>query len=176
MRTQSDAQRQADIAGAQSLAQEGGDPKLAPMDCASALLAEPEGVMGGVLAKLGIETEALTAQVAQELAKQPRSSGGELSMSRAMNEVMTDAANTAQAMEDEYISTEHLLLALARKGGSELVAMLSAHGLAPQQIEAALLEVRKGRHVTSPEPESTFEALSKYAQGDGRKVVTEGRS
>jgi ATP-dependent Clp protease ATP-binding subunit ClpB len=164
MQPKTTTKSQAAFTAAQTLAQEGGHPQLTPMHFAAALLAEPEGVMGGVLAKLGIETRALVAQVAQELAKQPRSSGGELSMSPAMSEVMTDAANTAQAMEDEYISTEHLLLALARKGGTEIVSLLSAHGLGPQQIEAALLEVRKGRHVTSPEPESTFEALSKYAQ------------
>ena len=164
MQPKTTTKSQAAFTAAQTLAQEGGHPQLTPMHFAAALLAEPEGVMGGVLAKLGVETEALATEVAQELAKQPRSSGGELSMSRSMSEVMTDAANTAQAMEDEYISTEHLLLALARKGGAEIVGLLSAHGLAPQQIEAALLEVRKGRHVTSPEPESTFEALSKYAQ------------
>ena len=155
---------QAAFTAAQTLAQEGGHPELTPMHLAAALLAEPEGVMAGVLAKLGTETRALAAGVAQELAKQPRSSGGELSMSRPMTEVMTDAANTAQSMEDEYISTEHLLLALARKGGPEVMGLFSARGLSPERIEAALAEVRKGHRVTSPEPENTFEALSKYAQ------------
>jgi len=155
---------QAAFTAAQTLAQEGGHPELTPMHLSAALLAEPEGVMAGVLAKLGTETQALAAGVAQELAKQPRSSGGELSMSRPMTEVMTDAANTAQSMEDEYISTEHLLLALARKGGPEVMGLFSARGLSPERIEAALAEVRKGHRVTSPEPENTFEALSKYAQ------------
>ena len=64
----------------------------------------------------------------------------------------------------EFVSTEHLFLALAKKGGPEVQGLLAARNVRPERVEAAMAEVRKGKKVTSADPEATFEALKKYAR------------
>ena len=152
------------LSDAQQLAQQAHHPELTPTHLAASLLASPEGVTAGVLAKLGIETQALLAEVRSALERLPRSQGGELGMSRALAETLTEAQRAARALEDEYVSTEHLLLGLARAGGPEVSGLLAARGLTAERLEAAVTEVRGGRRVTTPDPEATFDALGKYAR------------
>ena len=152
------------LSDAQQLAQQAHHPELTPTHLAASLLASPEGVTAGVLAKLGIETQALLAEVRGALERLPRSQGGELGMSRALGETLTEAQQAARALEDEFVSTEHLLLALARAGGPEVSGLLAARGLTAERLEAAVTEVRGGRRVTTPDPEATFDALGKYAR------------
>ena len=152
------------LSDAQQLAQQAHHPELTPTHLAASLLASPEGVTAGVLAKLGIETQALLAEVRGALERLPRSQGGELGMSRALGEALTEAQQAARALEDEFVSTEHLLLGLARAGGPEVSGLLAARGLTAERLEAAVTEVRGGRRVTTPDPEATFDALGKYAR------------
>ena len=152
------------LGAAQQLAQQAHHPELTPTHLAASLLASPEGVTAGVLAKLGIETQALLAEVRGALERLPRSQGGELGMSRALAETLTEAQRAARALEDEFVSTEHLLLGLARAGGPEVSGLLAARGLTAERLEVAVTEVRGGRRVTTPEPEATFDALGKYAR------------
>ena len=152
------------LSDAQQLAQQAHHPELTPTHLAASLLASPEGVTAGVLAKLGIETQALLAEVRGALERLPRSQGGELGMSRALGETLTEAQQAARALEDEFVSTEHLLLGLARAGGPEVSGLLAARGLTAERLEAAVTEVRGGRRVTTPDPEATFDALGKYAR------------
>ena len=152
------------LSDAQQLAQQAQHPELTPTHLAASLLASPEGVTAGVLAKLGIETQALLAEVRSALERLPRSQGGELGMSRALGETLTEAQRAARALEDEFVSTEHLLLGLARAGGPEVSGLLAARGLTAERLEAAVTEVRGGRRVTTPDPEATFDALGKYAR------------
>ena len=152
------------LAAAQELAQNAGHPELSPLHLAAVLLAEPEGVTSAVLDALDAEPKALEAELRGELEKLPRSSGGQLGISRSLAEVLTEAASSAKSMGDEFVSTEHLLLALARKGGAEVGGLFAARKIQPERIEAALAEARKGQRVTSPDPEGTFEALEKYAR------------
>ncbi|MCL4147508.1 UNVERIFIED_CONTAM: hypothetical protein GTU68_023001 [Idotea baltica] len=77
---------------------------------------------------------------------------------------MSEAASAAQTLGDEFLSTEHLLLALSKEGGPEVQGLFAARDLTPANIEAALTEVRGDRKVTTPDPEGTFDALSKYAR------------
>ena len=152
------------LSAAQQLAQQAHHPELTPTHLAASLLASPEGVTAGVLAKLGIETQALLAEVRSALERLPRSQGGELGMSRALAETLTEAQQAARALKDEFVSTEHLLLGLARAGGPEVSGLLAARGLTAERLEAAVTEVRGGRRVTTPDPEATFDALGKYAR------------
>jgi ATP-dependent Clp protease ATP-binding subunit ClpB len=152
------------LAAAQQNAQASGHPELTPAHLAVALLAEPEGVTSAVLQKLDVDPKVLAAALLQKLGELPRSSGGQLGASRAFGETLNDASQLAKKMGDTFVSTEHLLLALARKGGPEVQGLLAARGLRPEKIEAALQEVRKGKKVTTPEPEATFEALKKFAR------------
>jgi ATP-dependent Clp protease ATP-binding subunit ClpB len=152
------------LSNAQSAAQSAGHPEITPLHLAVALLAEPEGVMSSTLQRLEADPKVLGAELARHLERLPRSSGGQLGMSRALSEVLNEAAAAAKRMGDTFVSTEHLLLGLAKKGGPEVVGSFSARNIRPERIEAALNEVRGDRKVTTPEPESTFEALGKYAR------------
>lgn len=149
---------------AQQLAQQAGHPELSPLHLAASLITEATGVTSAILQKLGVEPKALALELQGELKKLPQTSNTEIGMSRRLAAVLAEAGKRAQALGDEFVSTEHLLLALASEGGAELQALFSTRDLAPQRIEAALSEVRGNRRVTTPDPESTFEALEKYAR------------
>ncbi len=152
------------LAAAQQNAQASGHPELTPLHLAVALLAEPEGVMSALLHKLDVDPRVLAAELVRELDKLPRSSGSQLSMSRALSEVLNDAAAQQKRMGDSFVSTEHLFLALSKKGGPEVQGLFAARGLRTDKIEAALEAVRKGKKVTTQDPETSFEALKKYAR------------
>src|SRR5690349_834414 len=152
------------LQAAQTAAQSAGHPELTPLHLARALLEEPEGLMGALLQKLDVDPKALSAEFDQQLAKLPRSSGGQLSLSRALGETLQEADAAMKRMGDSFVSAEHLLLALAKKGGPEVQGLFAARQLAPARIEAAITEVRKGKKVTTQDPESSFEALKKFAR------------
>jgi ATP-dependent Clp protease ATP-binding subunit ClpB len=152
------------IQAAQKLASDAGHPELTPAHLAVALLHESEGVPAAVLRKLDVDPRILAGELVLQLDKLPKAAGGQLNPSRALGEVLNEAGSVAKQMGDEYVSTEHLLLALARRGGPEVKGLFSARKLGPERIEAAMGEVRGSRRVTSPEPEATFEALKKYAR------------
>ena len=163
---------QATIQSAHELAQEAGNPEFTPLHLAACLLDEPEGLTSALLAKLEADPKVLRAELTRELKKLPKSHGGETGMGRALAEVLRIAGQRAQALEDEFVSTEHLLLALAEKGGPEVQGLFAARKITPERVEAALREVRGNRRVTTPEPETTFETLKKY----GRDLTEEARA
>jgi ATP-dependent Clp protease ATP-binding subunit ClpB len=152
------------LQAAQTSAQSAGHPELTPLHLARALLAEPEGLMAALLQKLDVDPKALAAEFEIQLAKLPRSSGGQLALSRALGETLSEADNAMKQMGDSFVSAEHLLLALAKKGGPEVQGLFAARKLAPGRIEAAISEVRKGKKVTTQDPEASFEALKKFAR------------
>ncbi|MFO1008514.1 MAG: AAA family ATPase [Planctomycetota bacterium] len=152
------------LALAQQNAQASHHPELTPAHLAVALLAEPEGVTSALLNKLEIDPRVLAADLLQHLDKLPRSTGTQLTASRALAETLNEANQLAKKMGDTFVSTEHLLLALTKKGGPEVQGLFAARNLRPEKIEAALTEVRKGKKVTTQDPETTFEALKKFAR------------
>ncbi|MFT7486363.1 MAG: ATP-dependent Clp protease ATP-binding subunit ClpB [Candidatus Paceibacteria bacterium] len=152
------------LQAAQQRAQVAGNPEIVPLHLAVSLLAEPSGVTSAILHRLGTESKALALELETELAKLPRANGGDLGMSRALAAVLSEAGARAQALGDEYMSTEHILLALAKEGGSEVQGLFAARDLTAARIETALGEVRGNRKVTTPEPENSFDALQKYAR------------
>ncbi len=152
------------IQNAQRIAQSAGHPEITPLHLAVSLLGEPEGVSGAILQRLEVEPRALVAELSGRLDQLPRASGGELGMSADLGRCLTEAGSLAAGMGDEYVSTEHLLLALTRAGGPEVQGIFAAREISPERVEAALAEVRGGRRVTTPDPEATFEALEKYAR------------
>ncbi|MCA8979669.1 MAG: AAA family ATPase [Planctomycetes bacterium] len=163
---------QATIQSAHELAQQAGNPEFTPLHLAVALLDEPEGLTSALLAKLEADPKVLRAELTRELKKLPRSQGGETGMSRGLAEVLRLAGQRAQSLEDDFVSTEHILLALTEKGGPEVQGLFAARKITPERVEAALREVRGNRRVTTPEPEATFETLKKY----GRDLTEEARA
>src|SRR5690349_8691767 len=113
------------LAAAQQSAQTAGNPELTPLHLAAALLAEPEGAMAAILQKLDADPGVLRGEIEGQIARLPRQSGGQVGGSRALQEVLNEAASTSRKQGDQFVSTEHLLLALARKGGPEIQGLFA---------------------------------------------------
>ena len=150
---------------AQARALEAGHPEVTSPHLAAALLGEPEGLMAAVLARLEADPRVLLAEFERLLAKLPRTSGGGPPQAgQDLSVVLGEAAARAHKLGDSFLSTEHLLTALARNGGGGTADVFAERGLTADRIEAALTEARGSRRVDTPDPESKFEALERYAR------------
>jgi len=141
-----------------------GNPQVEPLHVMHALLAQPDGIAVALLAALGVDGVALTAEANRAISRLPSVSGssvGQPQLSREAYEVLETAATIAKDRSDEYVSTEHILIALARSTGSA-GQLLTTFKATDTQLLDVLDSVRGDRKVTSPDPESTFEALEKY--------------
>jgi ATP-dependent Clp protease ATP-binding subunit ClpB len=121
-----------------------------------------ENVTNFLFQKLGVNVRALEAAVDKEIDSYPRVSGAEPMLSRETNAVFQKAADYATRMGDQFVSLEHLLLALVSEKSSAS-QILKAQGVSENQLELAIKELRKGEKVTSQTAEETYQALSKYA-------------
>jgi ATP-dependent Clp protease ATP-binding subunit ClpB len=128
-----------------------------------ALLEQPEGVARPVLEKIGVEPALVASRIEDELRAVPRVQGAEPYAANRLMKAFDRAEDEARKLKDEYVSSEHLLLAAAedRTGAGEA---LRASGATPDRIRSALVDVRGGARVTSPEAESQYRALEKYAK------------
>ena len=131
----------------------------------AALLAQPEGIIHPLLEAVGVEPLSVEAAVQAELKRLPAAAGstvGAPSYSRAVLQVFSTAKDLAAGMKDDFVSTEHLLIATASVDGPA-ATVLRAAGASADTLRAALTSVRGTRRVTSQDPESTFQSLEKYA-------------
>ena len=130
-----------------------------------ALLADSQGLVPNLLSKTGVRVPALSARVESLMDSKPRVSGdveyGKVYITQALERVLVAAEETAGKMKDEYLSVEHILLALVRSGGPVAEALKEA-GAEEGRILAALKAVRGNQRVTSDDPEGQYEALKKY--------------
>ena len=141
-----------------------GNPAVEPAHLLVALLGDTEGLARPLLQTLGVDATALRAAADRLVSRLPAASGSTVAapqMSRPMLAVLAGAEAQARQLTDEYVSTEHLLLALADVTG-EVKSLLTAQGVTTDALRAALGTVRGSGRVTSPDPESTFQALTKY--------------
>jgi ATP-dependent Clp protease ATP-binding subunit ClpB len=138
-----------------------------------ALLSDPEGIVLPLLHAAGANPAQLRARVADALDRMPKvyTHDGEVRISTATGRVLEDAAREAETLTDEYVSTEHLLLALIGTAGTTAAGLLADAGLTRDGVLAALAEVRGNRRVTSQTPEDTFQSLEKY----GRDLTEQAR-
>src|SRR6185436_7751223 len=146
-------------------AAERGNPATEPAHLAVALLDDTEGLTRPLLATLGVDPLSVRAAASQLVDRLPSASGasvGAPQASRAFLAVLSAAEREARDRSDEYISTEHLLIALAQHGG-EVATLLANRGVTPAALADALQSVRGSARVTSPDPEGTFQALEKYS-------------
>jgi ATP-dependent Clp protease ATP-binding subunit ClpB len=140
-----------------------------------ALLDQPDGLVARLLARMDVDVDGLRRATEQALERRPRVSGsgsGQATISRALGLLFDDAEQEAARLKDEYVSVEHLLLAMVA-GGSPTGAghLLAGHGVDRDAFLGVLTEVRGSQRVTSATPESSYEALEKY----GRDLVAEAR-
>jgi ATP-dependent Clp protease ATP-binding subunit ClpB len=151
---------------AQERAAEQGNPEIVPTHLLLALIEDREGVIPAVLGKIGVPTERLENSLHQIEQKLPRVAGSSTQpgVSQALNKVVDQAFKEAANFKDEYVSTEHLLLGVARQKGDPAQDALAAIGATHEIILQALTAVRGSQRVTDQNPEGKFQALEKYAK------------
>jgi ATP-dependent Clp protease ATP-binding subunit ClpB len=160
---------------AQRLARDHGHQELQPEHLLAALLEDAEGAIPATLGKMGVQREALAESTAAALARLPRVQGGAMYLSEALRGVLDRAEDEAARLKDEYVSVEHLLMALAAaETKSPAQAVLAKAGVAPDALLKALAQVRGGQRVTDANPEDKYQALSKYGR-DLTAVARQGK-
>jgi len=153
------------IVAAQNLAERNGNSQVEPEHLLLALLEQNEGVVPQVLAKMNVAVGALAQQVRAELNRLPRVSGAtERSISGRLRNVLVRAHDELQTFGDEYVSTEHLLLALMEHGSGAAQRLLANANVTRDSLLMALREVRGTQRVTSANPEGTYAALEQYGR------------
>jgi ATP-dependent Clp protease ATP-binding subunit ClpB len=143
------------LQSAHSLAQDRAHQEMAPAHLMSALVDSEDGLATPVLERIGADVNALRQQLDRELNKMPSISGGagDVSLSSRLNRVLTDAEKEAKSLKDEYVSVEHLLLALA-----------PLFGLDGKRLLEAVKEYRGAQKVDSPDAESKYKVLEKFTR------------
>ncbi|MBQ0117384.1 MAG: ATP-dependent chaperone ClpB [Flavobacterium sp.] len=148
---------------AQGIAQGYGQQQIENEHLFKGILEVDENVAPFILKKLGVQLANLKQTLDTIISQYPKVSGGELVLSRDANQTLIQAAGLAKAKNDEYISVEHLLLALF-KSKSKIAQYLKDQGVTEKAFEAAIQEITKGERVTSASAEETYNALNKYAK------------
>ncbi len=154
------------IVAAQSAAERSANSEVQPEHLLYTLLDQGDGVVPQVLARLGLAVGALKQQVNAEIQKLPRISGSNVQpqYSSRLRNVLLRAHDELAAFGDEYVSTEHLLLAILDHAGGGAERVLKQSGLRRDGLLAALRDVRGAQRVTSPNPEGTYAALEQYGR------------
>jgi ATP-dependent Clp protease ATP-binding subunit ClpB len=165
------------LQSAQGLALRNGHQEVDSDHLLLALLEQPEGLVPRLLARMEVPVEALRTEIERELARRPSVSGpgaeaGKIYLTQRLQQAFLRAEDEAKRLRDEYVSVEHLLLALIDEGpGSPAGRALARHGVTRDSFLAALTAVRGNQRVTSASPEGAYEALTKY----GTELVAEAR-
>jgi ATP-dependent Clp protease ATP-binding subunit ClpB len=151
---------------AQGNATENGNPEVLPLHLMAALLEDKEGVVLPVLERIGVSVQPLGAALDAAIAKLPKVQGAaaQPGLSNSLTKVLDGAFKEAETFKDDYVSTEHLLLSLARQKNDPVQLALAAQGADHHTILKALQSVRGAQRVTDQNPEGKFQALEKYAK------------
>ncbi len=144
------------------MARDAGHPQVTALHLLAALLQQADGVVKPILQKIGANVDQVSHIVRSELEHAPKVSGGaEPQLSQDVRQVFEEAQNAASAMKDDFVSTEHLLLALA-KVASPAQQSLQLSAIGEREILEALQSIRGSARVSDPNPEDKFQALEKY--------------
>ena len=155
------------VQSAQSLAQREGHQQFAPEHLLKVLLDDPEGLAAGLIDRAGGNSRAALAAVEAALAKRPKVSGGgagQVYLDPALARVFDTAEKAGEKAGDSFVTVERLLLALAMERSSEAGKILANAGVTPQNLNAAIEALRKGRTADSASAENAYDALKKYAR------------
>jgi len=153
------------LGAAVRIAAANGNPQVEPLHLLDSLLQQGEGIATALLEAVGVDVRTLTAQVRQALSALPSAQGSSVAapnLSQASYKVINTAQELAKERGDEYVSTEHLLIALSKDGGPRVSDRLSQVGATPAALMEALEKVRGSARVTTQDPEASFQALEKY--------------
>src|SRR5437868_12649054 len=151
------------VQSAQEVAAQHENQQIEPIHLLAALVVQTDGVVPPLLARLGIHTEALNQEIEREIGRLPKVQGfAQQHMGRALNDVLEEAFKEADRFKDEFVSTEHLFLAIAGGDRDPAGQLLKRQGASHGAILQALAGVRGSQRVTSQNPEATYDALEKY--------------
>ena len=155
------------IQEAQSLASRYGQQQIEPEHLLAGMLQESDGIANAMLRKLGASPQGVAGDVTAALEKLPRVSGGglgEVYLSVRSKAVLEAAFAEATKMKDEYVSIEHIFLAIAEEKADEAAAILTRNGITRDSILKVLLDIRGNQRITDPNPEEKYQALEKFCQ------------
>jgi ATP-dependent Clp protease ATP-binding subunit ClpB len=154
------------ILAAQQLAEREGHPEVLPEHLLLTLLEQKEGVVPEIVRKMNPDPASLATSVRTELNRLPRAHGGtQVGIAPRLRQVFTAAEQEAERLKDEYVSTEHLFIAIAGEGGrSSASRLLQQRGITKDTILQAMASVRGSQRVTSQNPEATYQALERYGR------------
>ena len=160
---------------AQHVAEGYGHQTIEPEHLLLSLIRQTDGIVPQIFQKLGQNPEQIASILERDLQSRPRVSGSnmQVALGRASSDVLNAAEGEAKSMRDEFVSTEHVLLALS-KSNTNVGKMLNARGISSAALLQALMSVRGSARVTSQNPESTFQALEKYGR-DLTQLARQGK-
>ncbi len=152
------------LAQAQQSAMGGNNPEVGALHVLDALIEDTNGPVTGILKRIGAPTQQLAQIVSSEIGRLPTTSSGAGSSGREIMDILGKADKAAQSMGDQFVSCEHLLIALTEVGGvtSEI---LKTHGVDTKSVKSAIAQIRKAsgvEHINDPNAEASFESLKKY--------------
>ncbi|HLI35282.1 MAG TPA: ATP-dependent chaperone ClpB [Terriglobia bacterium] len=149
----------------QEIASRHGNQQLEPLHLLLALVQQQEGIVPAILARLGVSPTAVIAETEKAIGALPKVGGAaDVYISPALKQVLDEASQETEQFKDEYVSTEHLLLALTRKTTDAAGRILARLGVNHDAILKALVAVRGTQRVTDQDPESKFQALERFAR------------
>src|SRR5229473_3711438 len=146
------------------LAERNQNQQVEPEHVLCAMLEQPEGIVRPLLGKLGANVQVVLNDCQAAVARFPRVQGGQQYFSPRLNQIFTAAQKQAEKMQDEYISTEHLLLAIADEKDGQGGKLLRQHGVSRDDLLKAIEQTRGGARITDQNAESNYQALAKYAR------------
>ena len=157
------------LGDAQSIATRNSNQQLEQVHLFLALLSDPEGLATGIFGKMGTDVAAVRRALETAVERLPKVRGsateaGKIYVSQSLNEALALAEEKADAMQDDYVSVEHLLLALSEKADATLAPILRNAGVTDSALLAAVKAVRGNSRATGDNPEATYDALKKYGQ------------
>lgn len=163
------------IQGAHSRAEELGHQEMQPEHLLWAFLDQEENIVNSILAKIGANSAKVLTDVNQALERKPKiQGGGEVYLSSGARQVLKAAKKEADKLKDEYISTEHLLLAILKEDKGEAVRILKQNGVTEEAVLEALRSIRGTHRITDQQPEGKYQVLERYAR-DITAIAREGK-
>ena len=152
------------IQAAIGVAEKNQNQQVEPEHVLQAMLEQKEGVVRPILGKVGVNVATVLTELQAAIDKLPQVSGGQQYFSSRTNTIFQDVQKIAETMEDEYISTEHLLIAIAAEKSGDAGRILRSNGVSSEDVEKVISDMRGGSHITDQNAEENFQALEKYAQ------------
>ena len=145
------------------IAEKNQNQQVEPEHLLASMLEQKEGTLRPILGKVGANAQAILTEAQAAIAKFPKVSGGQQYFSSRINTIFQEAQKEAEKMQDEYMSTEHLLLAIAAEKDGDAGRILRSNGITKEDVEKAVTEMRGGARITDQNDEENFQALEKYA-------------